>query len=473
MRHLQQQMKKIEEERLRVRVEIENLNEKLETLTRPGRSFQEQVEVSHSSAEEPLANLKNKNKTGDITAAPLSQLPRFMRPTFCSRRKSGMNLHTSEGKEEAIGRRRRSSSHRAESVTFPVKNNSEYNSDRSISRSSCLAGLNMKNSADYETEYSQETLDSDLNIAAFPEHDTSQRTSVHPRDPLSYLEKCGSQKTEKFHTKKFSKVDDWLLHKNEPTVTGITHRSNRVLAIPVPGKKHGGRGPSTAETLGNGNVPAYDYTEENTVSHNKTKKQLDVKGVEVPISEVITEKPQKMLKDLFEMDSREDLISSSHVIEGQTMMEMQDFGDSLSIDDTTSTSSLADIYCGRLNQYKDDDEMYTISIMQPVKGEICCPDSTIKHGGYTYPSESEDSIIESKGDSGVSFSISELESRCRQIYTEIDIKDKEKKELQASSRLSPCPLKLRSQRAQMNQKDLNVPYIISPGSTQSEGEKCS
>lgn len=473
-------MKKIEEERLRVKEEIENLNEKLEAQIRPAHSFQEQLEVSHSS-EEPQSNLKNKkNKVGDVKTAPLSQLPRFMNPTFCSRRKSGIDLHNSEGKDRTI-QRRRPSSHRAESVTFPVKNNSEYNSEHSISRSSCLMGLNMKNSADYETECSQETLDCEVKIAALPEQDRSQRTSIRQGAPPSYLEKCGSQKTGKFSIKKFSKVDDWLLHKNDPTITGFTHRTKRLLTIPVPRKKHRGREPSTAERLCNGLVPAYEFTVEKAVSSNQMKKQLDVKGDEPPIPEVITEKPLPMLKDLFEMDSRLDSISSSHITVGQTEIQMQDFGDRLSIDDnTSSTPSLPDIYCGALNQYRDDGELYTMSIMQPVQGELYCSGSVLKNGGCTFcPSESDDSTIESKGDSGVSVLISDLDSLCEQVSTEKGINDNEEKEMDASFQpfpvdTRPRPLKLRSQRAlfmnEVYQKELNMPYIISQGSTHSEGE---
>ncbi|KAH9788945.1 kinesin-like protein KIN-14T [Citrus sinensis] len=487
MKNLQQKMKKIEEERLRVRGEIENLSEKLEALTRPAHSFQEQLEVSHSS-EEPLSNLKcKKNKVDDVKVAPMSQLPRFMSATLCSRRKSGIHLHNSEGKDRAI-RRKRPSSHRAESVTFPVKNKSEYNSEHSISRSSCLVGLNVKNSADYETEYSQETLDCDVKIETFLEQDRSQRTSIRQGAPPGYLEKCGSRKTGKFNTKKFSKVDDWLLHKNEPTIAGFTHRSKRVLTIPIPGKKHRGREPSTAERLCNGPVPAYEFTAENTASLNKMKKQFDVKGDELSIPEVITERPLPMLKDLFEMDSRLDFISSSHTTVGQTVIQMQDFRDRLLIDDnnTSSTPSLPDICCGTLNQYRDDDELYTMSIMQPVKGELYCSESMLRNGGCTFsPSESDNSTVGSKGDSGVSVSISDLDSLCEQASTEIGVNDNEEEELDASfepfpMETRPSPLTLRSQRAlfmnevnqkdlNMHQKDLNMPYILSQGSTHSEG----
>lgn len=72
--------------------------------------------ANHSSIEEPLT----KSRIVDITASPLSKLPRFMRPTICSRRKSGTRYQTSEGRDGTVlARRRRPTFHRAESVSFP------------------------------------------------------------------------------------------------------------------------------------------------------------------------------------------------------------------------------------------------------------------------------------------------------------------------------------------------------------------
>lgn len=116
MANLQQKMKHIEDEWLLARSDIEILNKKLENLTGTSTSSEEQMEAYHSSVEEPLT----KSSIADITASPLSKLPRFMRPTICSRRKSGTRYQTSEGRDGTVlARRRRPTFHRAESVSFP------------------------------------------------------------------------------------------------------------------------------------------------------------------------------------------------------------------------------------------------------------------------------------------------------------------------------------------------------------------
>ncbi|TXG73032.1 hypothetical protein EZV62_001611 [Acer yangbiense] len=481
MKNLQQKMKHIEEERLKVRRGIEKLNEKLENLTRPALRFEEQLQASHSSTEESLSNLKaKKNKTGDVIAAPMSELPRFMRPTFCSKRKSGMDPNTSEGKDQVLGRRRRPPSHRAVSVTFPVKNNSEYNSDCSISRSSCLAGLNLKRSADNETEYSQETLDYDSKMVAFSKQDTSQRTSTHQKAPFNYLEKNGNQKTEKINSTKFSKVDDWLSHKNESTISGYIHRSKRVLALPIPEKKKRGTGPSKEDKLYGDKVPAYEFTEENIISHSTAEKRCDVERVEMPLSAVISDKPQMMLKELFEQDSTFNSTSPSHESRDQTMTEMQDSIDGLSTEEgSPGNLSPPDICCGRLDQHKNDDEVYIMSTMPEVKGETQCSDNMLKNGECSFSVyDIDNSVINGKGDPGVSISRLELESLCQHVPTEKYIKDNEKEDLDGFSHPSALgtranPLKLRSERAlfmdNANYKDLITPNVRSQGRTQNEG----
>ncbi|KAL5832412.1 hypothetical protein ACOSQ4_017766 [Xanthoceras sorbifolium] len=479
MKNLQQEMNHIEEERLKARRDIEKLNEKLENLTKPALSLEGQLRASQSATEESLSNLKVKNnKTGDVVAAPLSQLPRFMRPTFCSRRKSGMDPNTSEGKDRVLGRRRRPLPHRAESVTFPMKNNSEYNSDRSISRSSCLAGLNLKRSADNETEYSQETLNHDSKMVALSQQDTSQRTSIHQKAHLNHLEKNGNQKKEKINTTKFSKVDDWLSHKNEPTVSGYTHKSKRVLAIPIPKKKKRGTEPSKQDKLYGDEVPAYEFTKENIICHSTAEN--NVGRVEMPVSVVTSDKPQMMLKELFEQDSTFNSTSASHESDGETMTEMQDSIDGSSTEeDSSGTLSPPDMCCGRLDQLKDDDEVDIMSIMPKVIGETQCSDSLLKNGECSFSvSDFDDSVINEKADSGASISRLELEPLCQQVPTEKHIEDNGKEDLDGFSQPSALrtragPLKLRSKRAlfmdNANQKNLVIPNVRSQGRTQNEG----
>ncbi|XP_031249716.1 kinesin-like protein KIN-14T isoform X1 [Pistacia vera] len=478
MKNLQQKMERIEEERLKVRGDIEKLSEELENLTRPAPSFEVKPQVPHLSSEEPLSNLKvKKDRIGDVTA-PLSQLPGFMRSTFCSRRKSGRDLHTVEEKGQVLGRRRRRSSHRAESVTFPVKNISEYNSEHSISKSSCLAGLNMKSSADYETDYSIETVQGDINMVTFGKQEKSQRTSIRQRAPLSYPEQCGNQKKEKDNSTKFPTIGDCLLHKSEPLTISCTQRSKPVQAVPIAEEKCDGSGPNRTWISHNSKVPICEFKVEAFISHNTTKKQFDVEGVEVPVAEVITEKPQTMLKDLFAEESRSNSPSASHTT--QTTILTQDFVDGLLLEDNASgTLSSPDMCSGRLDQYEDDDETYLIPTMQAVKFDMPCPDSIINYKECSFsPTGKENHIFDSKRDTGISISISELESHCQEVSTEIGIKDKEMEDFDDSSPLSsigttPRSFKWTSQRTlfmdQGHQKCQNMPYATLQGTAQSNG----
>ncbi|PPD84592.1 hypothetical protein GOBAR_DD18480 [Gossypium barbadense] len=156
MKNLQQTIKKIEDERRYIRGKIQILNHKLEELTRRGLPLEQQAEACDLSTElGPPSELDfTKNRTGNVR----SQLPRFMRSTISSRTKTGMEHQTSLHSR----RRRRPSSQRAESVSFPVKNHSECNSDRSISRSTCAVELNRKTSMELDnvTVYSQDTSES-------------------------------------------------------------------------------------------------------------------------------------------------------------------------------------------------------------------------------------------------------------------------------------------------------------------------
>lgn len=472
-------MEWIEEERLKVRGEYDKLSEELENLTRPASTFQVKPQVPHLSSEEPLCNLKvKKGRLGDVTA-PLSQLPGFMRSTFCSRRKSGRDLYTVEGSSQVLGRRRRQSSHRAESVTFPVKNNSDYNSEHSISKSSCLAGLNIKSSADYETDYSQETLEGNINMVTFGTQEISQRTSIHQRVPLSYPEKYGSQRKEKINYTNFLTVDDWLLHKSEPLTSACTETNKPVGAVPITEEKFDGQVPNRNKIPYDGKAPRCELMLETFVSHNKTKKQGDIERVEIPVAELITEKPPTMLKDLFDEESRSSSPSASQTT--QTTKLTQDFVDGLLLEDSASgTHSSPDMCCDRLDQHEDNYITCLTPIMQAVKFDMQCLDSIQNNKGCPFtPSSKDDHIFDSKSDTGISISISELGLNCQEVSTEIGIKDKEIGDFDDSSQPSPIgttpnAFKWTSKRALFmdkgHQKRKNMSDATLRGSPQNNGE---
>lgn len=234
MKNLQQKIEKIEDERQHIRRKITKLNEKLEGQTRTGSSLEEQLHLAHLCTQglppDDTGLMKNR-LNGNVATSSRSQVPRFMRSTICSRsRKTG-----TENQTPVISQRRRSkSSRRAESVSFPVKNNnSECNSDRSISRSTCVVGLNRKNSIDNETVCSQDTSECDIKMVVSQVTSNHQRTSRH-------LGKNKSVKSNKCNSAKGLKVDQWLdLHKDEPAaITDSASTNKSVLDIPIPNKKH-------------------------------------------------------------------------------------------------------------------------------------------------------------------------------------------------------------------------------------------
>lgn len=76
-----------------------------------------------------------------------------------------------------------------------------------------------------------------LKKIVFPEQETSPESSLH--DSLVNNEGPGNRKVNNCSSAKYLKVDNRLrLHKKEPTISGSSHQSKRVLAIPVPEKKH-------------------------------------------------------------------------------------------------------------------------------------------------------------------------------------------------------------------------------------------
>lgn len=111
--------------------------------------------------------------------------------------------------------------------------------------------------------------------------------------------------------------------KSEPLTRSRTRRSKLVQAVAIAEQKCYVRGPKKTQISHNSKVPRCEFILEAFVSHNKTKKQSDVERVEIPTAEVITEKPQTMLKDLFDEESRPNSPSASHTT--QKRMLTQDF----------------------------------------------------------------------------------------------------------------------------------------------------
>lgn len=277
MMNLQRKMKMIEDERQDMINNIKKLNVELENLTGTAPSSNE-LDASHSFVGINQNNTERmRKKNTDDTAPTILQVPRFMRPTFCSRGKSGTNHQTSENKAKFTARRRRPLS-RAESVSFPVKCISEYNSDCSISKTSCLTGLNVESSADNGTEYTQDEYD--IKKIVFQKQETSPESSV--QDSLIKNEGYGNRKVNNCSSAKYLKVDNWLrLHKKEPTISASSHQTKQILAIPLPEKKHTCNG-QKKDNMQDVEEHYYKIVRKNIANLEKMEKSVDVKGIDSP-----------------------------------------------------------------------------------------------------------------------------------------------------------------------------------------------
>ncbi|KAJ6427887.1 hypothetical protein OIU84_023315 [Salix udensis] len=399
MADLQQQMKHIEDERLLVRSDIEKLKKKLENLTGTNPSSEEQLEAFHASIKEQLT----KSRIVDITVTPLSKVPRFMRPTICSKRKSGTGYQTYEGRDDTVlERRRRPPSQRAESLSFPVKDRSDYNSDRSISRSSCLAELNMKISADNVTECSQDASETDFKSNVLQEQERAPRSLISQKAGISHIQKNSSRLVNKINHIKISKVDSWLhLQKSESTPSRCIQRTKRVSAVPVPEKKH----KSNVQGKADDKVQGYVYTKQEVVNHDKLNNLATKGAVGKPLSEVVIEKPLKMLRDLFNEDSRSDVTTPLQTTGGETTTQIQHSADGLLTRDSEyDTSSPPDGCSPRLEECEGRKGVSAMSTTKAPGGKIQSSDSFLQ-------APTESNMEDSKTQGFYSFQPLEKETR--------------------------------------------------------------
>ncbi|KAJ4846191.1 hypothetical protein Tsubulata_049726 [Turnera subulata] len=474
MANLQQKMEKIEDDHQQVRREIEQLNKKLENLTGISTSSQDQLHAYDFPTEEPL---EKNSHIGDITMAPLSKLPRFMRPTICSRRKSGVTGQTSEGRGPVYARKRRTSSHRAESISFPVKDHTENNSEHSVSRSSCLIGLNRKNSSDNATQYSQDTSETDL--LDIRKQERAPSTSS-PKASTIHVQRNSSCRRNKIDDKKFLNVDNWLhLQKNQPTVSGHTHRTKRVLAVPIPNKKQKDNGHSKAENFCGEEMCNCEFKMQKVFNHDRGHIALNQGEIETPISEAVLENPLTTLKDLFNADS--DVVRLSlHTSEGKTTIHTEDSVDSSLIEDNQcAILSPPEGSCGRIYEPMQHCGGTGVPIMHAVEGEIECSNGFMltDHDIHKYcPTELDYTITHSRQNSRISISMPKLESSSQQASDVSDSEDTERQYFNDSfiprvKETRPRLLHLSSQRALFMQKDKQKDVAITVNKGQQENQK--
>ncbi|PQP93752.1 kinesin-like protein KIF22 [Prunus yedoensis var. nudiflora] len=454
MINLQQKMKMIEVERQDVRMSIKKLNEELEKLTGTTQSSSEKLDADNLFNDLPQANLEiNRSKTRNIAAAPSSQVPRFMRPTICSRRKSGPEHLTFEERVRFPARRRRPMNHHAKSVNFPVNGTTENNSECSISRNSCLVALKMKRSADVETEYSQDLSECDIKEVVFPEQEASPKCSNHHRDHSEEYEnrhKSNACSAEYY-------VDKWLLlNKNAPATRSHFHRNKRIPAIPTPEKKRICNGQKERDHLQDKEVQNRKKAIEQIVSHNKLEKYADVEGTQRSMQEVVITKPPKNSKDFDNIDSRCNSDSPSDEFVEDIIIHTKDKLDGVPMEThICNTIYPPDISYSSLHSNKDDNGVNTLSPMEVPFGETESSDSFLSNNSNWCQISTSNlaySILDSREDSGISISRIELNSGCQQVPTTIRGEECEKEDLDTLFQSSAEGIrhglhKMRSQRA--------------------------
>ncbi|XP_015162961.1 kinesin-related protein 3-like [Solanum tuberosum] len=248
--NLLQKMNRIEYNRNDVTQEIKKLNEKLGKLTKISPpSLTELVDLSDVCIEGLGSNMRFQKDS--VTSTPLADFPRFMRPTVCSRSKSGnagVESQALKSRSSLPPRKGKGSTHCAKSVGFPIEGTSECYSEISVSRTSCLISPTTKFSADNETEFSEETSDSYTKVAVFTKQHLSERDSIHKMFNLRLSKKNHANTMQRVSTQNHSKVDNWLqLHKCASNINSSTHKKKRILAIPIPENKARIRGRIVAD----------------------------------------------------------------------------------------------------------------------------------------------------------------------------------------------------------------------------------
>ncbi|XP_024984947.1 kinesin-like protein KIN-14T isoform X2 [Cynara cardunculus var. scolymus] len=226
MTNLQREMQKIEDIRDKLRKEVKKLNQKLESLTKTSSG-------SNAKLDGFLLSLNVSQPNADEISAmpPKSKMPSFMKPTICSTRKSGTGHQTSYKKDIKPARRKKLPLSRAESVSFPIKGMTESYSGSSISRASCLTGLNEINLADNDTEYSQ-----DMSQCSFRTGIGKQRSSSKNSTDRS-VHSSLSEDAE-FSSTSVSDSNHLLyLQEHKTNSSSHAHQNKRVLSIPTPVKK--------------------------------------------------------------------------------------------------------------------------------------------------------------------------------------------------------------------------------------------
>ncbi|GFZ20831.1 P-loop containing nucleoside triphosphate hydrolases superfamily protein [Actinidia rufa] len=474
MTSLQQRMKWIEDKRHEVRSEIQKLNEKLEDLTGTSPSSSKQLEASHLSFELEVSqsNIEIDKDIGNVKASRTAEFPGFMRPTICSRRKSGVDHQASEERDPVPASKRRTSSHRAESVTLPIKGISGNSSESGISRTSCLMGSKFKCNSDNETEGSQDKSECDIKTVVFPFEEKLLRSSNLEKAQVSCSERHENRKTHILNSPKFIKVDDWLHLNKQYSSNSRIHQNKQVLAIPHPEKDKRDYRQRGVEQLRDEKVNENKLPKKK-INHDQPKKLAEVGAAGRSKSEQVANFMPTVFKGFSNEESRSNYISSTHANDGIRITEAQGMVNDLSTEEyVCSTSTPPDKWSWVLNKKRDESGENGMP-MQLIANETKFSEALVLSNSWTSIHSASDvrgPITALMDDFGVSCPKSVLKLPCQKVPTEIG-KNSEEEKMHVSSQLSETSkMQHRSllvERA--NKVDLAMPTFQLQGKRKSTG----
>ncbi|KAI3997763.1 hypothetical protein MKX01_007650, partial [Papaver californicum] len=286
MAKLLEEMKRLEKDKQDVKEDIKKLNEELGQLTITKPPYSEHLEALHRI---PEANDNTEKKImQEATGAPSLQLPTFMQPTICSKRRSGIDFTKGLHKKNSLlTRKTKPLSTRAESLYFPTKDASEYGSECSIARTTCLA--------DYETEYSHTTSECEIKTVILPKQGKPKMGFTRSEASIGRHE---STKASRIGLSKCFTVENWLqIHNNEPTTCSYNRWNKRVLAIPLPGVKNRSRDQTKIDILHQDEMHNQEFAEKESYNHDKIDKIIDTGVIDDDfVTESNTSAPYSRLK---------------------------------------------------------------------------------------------------------------------------------------------------------------------------------
>ncbi|KAJ4972001.1 hypothetical protein NE237_005100 [Protea cynaroides] len=370
---LLQKMKELESECHDVRRDIKKLHEKLDHCTRDVSSHDNHLEAFYLSKEVLHSKIeKEKHSGADVKATPSLELPSFMKPTICSTRRYGKDHQAPEYSKKRIplpSRRRRCT----KNLTVFRNGISEYGSECTTSRTSCLVSLNMKHSTDYGIECSQDSSECDIKAVVFPEQEISPKSLGYQEAHLIYsINEYANRKASKINSSKCLTVDNCLHLQKHELNTGIaTHRTKWVPPIPVSEKMYKHNVKSVSNKLQSEKVHAHKMTYKNVPGDQDSVNNLAAIGAisQPPVEVVVVETPTFFDAPVAE-ESGYNSISHFHTTDNRVMEEAWGLSNSFMIRNSGCCAASPPVQYNCFNQDNDYSGVTEMSSKQIDMGEV-------------------------------------------------------------------------------------------------------